>query len=149
MKEGSKEEQAKAPRASRSKWAAIIVLAGLLCGCCSHPGVFQQVERSFKTVHNLYEPLLQEFEQDLMNDEVRLAVVAADTTLLLATELQAQWCPPLQAVEQLELQAAAAKKLAEEAGVQVPQAEPTSEPESLEPESKPDSESESEPQVTP
>jgi hypothetical protein len=130
MKEGRKEEHAKASRASRSKWAAIIALAGLLCGCCSHPGVFQQVERSFKAVQDYYGPLVEELEGDLMNDKVRRAVVAADTTLLLAAELQAQWCPPVQAAEQLELQAAEAQKLAEEAGVQAAQEEPTSEPES-------------------
>jgi hypothetical protein len=61
-----------------------------------------------------------------MNDKVRRAVVAADTTLLLAGELQTQWCPPGSAVKQVELQAAEAQKLAAEAGVKVPevQAEP-------------------------
>jgi hypothetical protein len=50
--------------------------------------------------------------------------VAADTTLLLAGELQAQWCPPLAAVKQVELQTAEAKQLAAEAGVQAPEVQP-------------------------
>jgi hypothetical protein len=98
----------------RSKWAGVIALAGLLCGCCSNPGVFQKLERSLKTVQGYYEPLLSE---DLLNDKVRRAVVAADTTLLLTGELQTQWCPELTAVKQVELQTEEVKKLAEEAGV--------------------------------
>ena len=100
----------------RGKWAGVVVLAGLLAGCCSNPGVFQKLEQSLKTVQGYYEPLLSE---DLMNDKVRRAVVAADTTLLLAAELQAQWCPPETAVKQVELQTEEAQKLAQEAGVQV------------------------------
>jgi hypothetical protein len=99
----------------KGKWAGVIALAGLLWGCCSHPGVFQKLEHSLKAVQSYYEPLLTE---DLTNDKVRRAVVAADSTLLLAGELQAQWCPPAAAVNQVELQTAEAKKLAEEAGVQ-------------------------------
>lgn len=104
---------------------AAMALAGLLTGCCSHPGVFQKLEHSLKTVQGYYEPLLAE---DLMNDKVRQAVVAADTTLLLAGELQAQWCPPANAVEQVELQMAEAKKLAEEAGVPTAATQPAPEP---------------------
>ncbi len=99
----------------KGKWAGVVVLVGLLAGCCSNPGVFQKLEHSLKTVQSYYEPLLTE---DLENDKVRRAVVAADTTLLLTAELQAQWCPPGAAVKQVELQTEEAKKLAEEAGVQ-------------------------------
>jgi type II secretory pathway component PulM len=98
-----------------------MALVGLVGGCCSNPGVFQKLEHSLKTVQGYYEPLLSE---DLMNDKVRQAVVAADTTLLLAGELQAQWCPPVEAVKQVELQTAEAKKLAAEAGVQAPEVQP-------------------------
>jgi uncharacterized protein YcfL len=100
----------------RGKWAGVVVLAWLLAGCCSNPGVFQKLEQSLKTVQGYYKPLLSE---DLMNDKVRRAVVVADTTLLLAAELQAQWCPPETAVKQVELQTEEAQKLAQEAGVQV------------------------------
>jgi hypothetical protein len=92
------------------------MLAGFLSGCCSNPGVFNKLEHSFKTVQSYYDPLLAE---DLTNDKVRQAVVAADSTLLLAGELQAQWCPPAEAVKQVELQAEEAQNLAREAGVQV------------------------------
>ena len=44
---------------------------------------------------------------------LRQAVVAADTTLLLAGELQRQWCPDPQKTEQLELQTQEAKARAE------------------------------------
>jgi hypothetical protein len=98
-----------------------MVLAGLAGGCCSNPGVFQKLEHSMKTVQGYYEPLLGE---DLMNDKVRQALVAADTTLLLAAELQAQWCPPVTAVKQVELQMEAVKELAKEAGIQAPEVQP-------------------------
>lgn len=116
---------AQARRAPRGRWLAIMALAGLAGGCCSNPGVFQKLEHSLRTVQGYYEPLLGE---DLMNDKVRRAVVAADTTLLLAGELQAQWCPPATAVEQVELQTAEATKMAAEAGVQAPAVQPEPEP---------------------
>jgi hypothetical protein len=75
--------------------------------------VFQKLERSLATVQTYYGPLL---EENLQNDMVKRAVVAADTTLLLAGELQGQWCPPPQAVEQVALQSEEAKKMALEAG---------------------------------
>lgn len=98
-----------------------MALVGLVGGCCSNPGVFQKLEHSLKTVQGYYEPLISE---DLMNDKVKLAVVAADTTLLLIGELQTQWCPPVEAVKQVELQTAEAKQLAAEAGVQAPEVQP-------------------------
>lgn len=98
-----------------------MALAGWTGGCCSNPGVFQKVDHSLRTVQAYYEPLLSE---DLMNDKVRRAVVAADTTLLLAGELQAQWCPPVTALKQVELQTAEAQKLAQEAGVELPEVQP-------------------------
>jgi hypothetical protein len=94
--------------------AMLLALIGL-SGCCSYPGVFNKVHRSMVAVQDFYGPLLQgEWEQ---NDKVRLAVVAADTTLLLAGELQKQWCPDPGQAQQLELQAQQATKLAQEAGV--------------------------------
>jgi len=67
------------------------------------------------TVQRFYEPLIRE---DLgRNETVRRAVVAADTTLLLAGALQQQWCPNPKEAEQLDLQGREAKKLALEAGV--------------------------------
>ena len=56
-------------------------------------------------------------QQDLsQNDSLQRAVVAADTTLLLAGELQQQWCPDPGKAQQLELQTSEAQKLAQEAG---------------------------------
>ena len=92
-----------------------MALAGLMTGCCSNPGVFQKLDQSLRTVQSYYEPLLSE---DLSNEKVRRAVVAADSTLLLAGELQSQWCPPVEAVKQVELLKEEAQKLAQEAGVQ-------------------------------
>jgi hypothetical protein len=97
---------------------AILVLAGLAAGCCAYPGLFDRLECSLKTVQAYYEPLLQE---ELANEKVHRAVVAADTALLLAGELQRQWCPTPQAAEQLELQVQEAEKLAAAAGVQLPE----------------------------
>jgi hypothetical protein len=119
---GGKEADPKGQRGSRSRWLAVLAGTALLSGCCSHPGVFQKLERSLKTVQSYYDPLLKE---DLMNDKMRRAVVAADTTLLLAGELQTQWCPPPEAVKQVELQVEEAQKLAQEAGLREAGAPPS------------------------
>jgi len=76
--------------------------------------VFDRVHESMVTVQRFYEPLLQDLGG---NGAVQQAVVAADTTLLLAATLQQQWCPNPEEAKQLELQAQEAKKLAREAGV--------------------------------
>lgn len=99
----------------KSIWALGLALV-LAAGCCQNPGIFQKVQRSLEAVQGYYGPLLAE---DWQNDaNLRRAVVAADTTLLLAGELQNQWCPDSGQAEQLELQVKAAQKLAQEAGVQ-------------------------------
>lgn len=95
--------------------AALGLALILAAGCCQHPGLFQKVQRSLETVQSYYTPLLKEEWEK--NAPLRRAVVAADTTLLLAGELQAQWCPDPGQAEQLELQARAARKLAQDAGV--------------------------------
>ncbi len=66
-------------------------------------------------MQSFYDPLIQELTGH--NDLVQQAVVAADTALLLAGELQQQWCPDPGKAQQLELQTGAAQKLAQEAGV--------------------------------
>jgi hypothetical protein len=105
----------------KTNWFWLALLLGLASGCCSQPEIFQKVHTSMETVQNFYGPLIQ---QDFSQDErLRLAVVAADTTLLLAGELQRQWCPDPSQASQLELQAVAAQKLAEEAGVPTAAAE--------------------------
>jgi hypothetical protein len=86
-------------------------------GCCSHPGVFSRLEHSLKSVQAYYEPLVQELAEEPTQEKVRRAVVAADATLLLVGELQAQWCPEASAVRQAALAAATAQQLAAEAGV--------------------------------
>jgi hypothetical protein len=87
----------------------------LTAGCCQNPGLFQKVQRSLETVQSYYTPLLQEEWEK--NEKLRRAVVAADTTLLLAGELQRQWCPDAAQAEQLALQAREAQALARDAGV--------------------------------
>ncbi len=100
----------------KGKWLLLAaLLLGLAGGCCSQPGLFQKVQQSLETVQGYYGPLVQECEGQ--DERVKRAVVAADTTLLLAGELQRQWCPEGQQVQQLELQTAVAQKLAQEAGV--------------------------------
>lgn len=99
----------------KSRWGPILALVWLMAGCCAHPGVFQQVHGSLEAVQQFYGPLLQDGWSE--NEKVRQAVVAADTTLLLAGELQRQWCPDPLKAGQLELQTQAATKLAQEAGV--------------------------------
>jgi hypothetical protein len=99
----------------KGRWIRVAALLWLSSGCCAHPGLFQGVHDTMAMVQQFYNPLLQ---QDLANnDTVKQAVVAADTTLLLAAELQGQWCPNPNKVQQLDLQAQEAKKLAQEAGV--------------------------------
>ena len=97
----------------------IVVVLGLtltlLAGCCQNPGLVQRVQHSLNTVQSYYTPLLDtQWQQD---EQLKRAVVAADTTLLLAGELQGQWCPEIQQTEQLELQVKEAASLAQEAGV--------------------------------
>jgi hypothetical protein len=99
----------------KGRWGWLALLAGLTAGCCSQPGIFQKVSKSMETVQSYYTSMVGE---DLSsNNKLRLAVVAADTTLLLAGELQSQWCPDTQKVDQLALQTKEAQKLAQEAGV--------------------------------
>ncbi|MEW6658165.1 MAG: hypothetical protein AB1424_05870 [Thermodesulfobacteriota bacterium] len=94
---------------------AVCLALSLLAGCCQQPGLFQKVQQSLGTVQSYYTPLLQEEWQN--NDQLRRAVVAADTALMVAGELQRQWCPDPGQTEQLQLQAQEAKALAQEAGL--------------------------------
>ena len=99
----------------KGRWIGVAALIWLSGGCCSHPGLFQKVHDSMATVQSFYDPLIK---QDLdSNETVKQAVVAADTALLLASQLQGQWCPNPDKAAQLDLQAQEAKKLAQEAGV--------------------------------
>ena len=99
----------------KTHWFWPVLLLGLAAGCCEDPEIFQRVHTSMQTVQNFYGPLVQ---QDLsQEDRWQRAVVAADTTLLLAGELQQQWCPDPGQAKQLELQTGEAQKLAQEAGV--------------------------------
>ena len=99
----------------RKSWVALGLVLVLAAGCCQNPGIFQKVQGSLETVQSYYTPLLNEEWQN--DDKLRRAVVAADTTLLLAGELQKQWCPEPAQGEQLELQVQAAQALARDAGV--------------------------------
>ena len=99
----------------RKIWGVLVLTLFLATGCCQNPGVFQKVQRSLETVQSYYSPLLEKDWQN--NEKLRLAVVAADSTLLLAGELQSQWCPDTSQAEQLELQVKAAQALAQDAGV--------------------------------
>jgi type II secretory pathway component PulM len=97
------------------RWWFLGLALVLAAGCCQNPGVFQKVQRSLETVQSYYSPLLaEEWQQD---ERLRRAVVAADTALLLAGELQGQWCPDAAKTEQLALQAKEARALAQDAGV--------------------------------
>ena len=98
-----------------NRWLWVAVLVWLSGGCCAHPGVFEKIHESMVTVQGFYDPLIQ--ENLGKNRVVQQAMVAADTTLLLAAELQQQWCPNPDKAKQLELQTQEAKKLAQEAGV--------------------------------
>lgn len=102
----------------KKRWFCLAaMLLWLVAGCCDHPEIFQKVQGSLQTVQNFYGPLTQ---QDLSQDDrLQRAVVAADTTLLLAGEMQRQWCPDQNKAQQLTLQVGEAQKLAQEAGVPV------------------------------
>jgi hypothetical protein len=98
----------------------VLILAGLAvatAGCCGNVGVFGQVDASLKAVQAFYDPLEAALKINPYDDQVRMAVVAADTALLLAGELQKQWCPAAAKAEQLKLQAAEAAAFAAAAGV--------------------------------
>jgi hypothetical protein len=97
------------------RWLGVAVLVWLSSGCCAHPGLFEKVHESMTTVQRFYDPLVQLDSGG--TGIVQQAVVAADTTLLLAAQLQQQWCPNTDNAKQLDLQAQEAKKLAQEAGV--------------------------------
>ena len=98
-----------------NRWLWLAALVWLSGGCCGHPGLFQKIHDSMVTVQHFYDPLIkQDFDR---REIVQQAMVAADTTLLLASELQQQWCPNPDKAKQLELQTQEAKKLAQEAGV--------------------------------
>ena len=99
----------------KGRWLWVAALVWLTGGCCAHPGLFQKLHDSMVMVQGFYEPLIA---KDLNRNEIaRQAVVAADTSLLLAAELQQQWCPNPDQAKQVELQAQEAKKLAREVGV--------------------------------
>ncbi len=102
-------------RKTKCFWLPALLL-WLLSGCCGQPGIFQKVQRSLLCVQGFYDALLQE-EGWQQNDQLKQVVVAADTALMLAGELQKQWCPDPSQVQQLELQAGEAQKLAQGAGV--------------------------------
>lgn len=97
-------------------WCWFLPLLWLAAGCCAHPELFQKLQGSLETVQGFYDTLLQQ-EGWQQNDRLRQVVVVADTTLMLAGELQRQWCPDPGQAQQLELQAGEAQKLAQEAGV--------------------------------
>ena len=97
-------------------WCWFLPLLWLTGGCCAHPELFQKLQGSLETVQGFYDTLLQQ-EGWQQNDRLRQVVVVADTTLMLAGELQQQWCPDPGQAQQLGLQAGEAQKLAREAGV--------------------------------
>jgi hypothetical protein len=107
----------------------LTTLIWVAAGCCSHPGVFNKVQGSLEMVQSFYEPLLQELGAG--DERVRRAVVIADTTLLVAGELQRLWCPDPGKAEQLALQAQEAKRLAAEAGVKPAETSPEVKPEDI------------------
>ncbi len=96
------------------RWLPLLMAVWLVVGCCSNPGVFGKVSDSLRLVQSYYDPLLK---GDLGDERVRQAVVAADTTLLVAGELQKQWCPDEKAVEQLLLQVKETEELRRQAGI--------------------------------
>lgn len=96
-------------------WPWILALAFMSGGCCAHQSLFQKVDESMATVQHFYNPLISNVLEQ--TPVLQQAVVAADTTLMLAGELQHQWCPDPAKARQLELQVGEVKKLAQEAGV--------------------------------
>ena len=90
-------------------WCWLLPLLWLAAGCCAHPELFQKVQGSLDTVQGFYDTLLQQ-EGWQQNDRLRQVVVVADTTLMLAGELQQQWCPDPGQTQQVELQAGGSPK---------------------------------------
>jgi len=101
----------------RGKGVLLLALACLAAGCCSNPGIFGKVDAGLKTVQAIYDPLLGKYLEEPTNDKVALALVSADSALTIFDQIQKQWCPDPKTVAQLENQAQASQKLAQEAGV--------------------------------
>lgn len=91
----------------------------LLAGCCDKPGNFGKVQGAVELVNGFYDPLVAQLGSpgSDVEDKVKLAVVAADTALGLADAIEKVKCASAGQVEQLALQAQAAQKLADQAGV--------------------------------
>lgn len=98
--------------ARHSAMAILTLILGLaLMGCCSNPGVFDKINSNVKKVQTYYDPLVAKVQNATGSGKVapvaaiaKEALVASDTVLLLAGELQTMNCPPEGKVEQLDLQ---------------------------------------------
>lgn len=96
-----------------------LVVMLLAAGCCDKPGNFGKVKAAVGLVNGFYDPLVAELGSpgSQVDDKVKLAVVAADTALGLADAIEKAKCASAGQVEQLDLQAQAAQKLADQAGI--------------------------------
>ncbi len=103
----------------------LLVMAIVLAGCCENPGATDQAGKVLHSVQAFYGPVSQAAnaiaEKPVLpgsqDAKVQAAVVAADSALLLAGTLQAQYCASQGQVTQAQLQAAQAKATAEAAGL--------------------------------
>jgi hypothetical protein len=99
--------------------AMLLLAMLLLVGCCDKPGNFAKVKAAVGLVNGFYDPLVAQLglPGSGVDDKIKLGVVAADTALALADAIEKTACPSPAEVEQLALQAEAAQKLADQAGV--------------------------------
>lgn len=85
-------------------FALLLVFSLALVGCCSNPGVFDQVKKSEQTIQSAYYTASGNMNGIASDQYVALGGMAADLALGLAGQLQTQWCPNKAAADALAAQ---------------------------------------------
>jgi hypothetical protein len=95
----------------------VTITALLLVGCCDNRAAVKTGQAAIGAVQTFYDPLVGKYLDDKTNQTVGLAVVSADTALLLAGAIQDGYCASQGEQEQLKLQTKTAEELAAAAGI--------------------------------
>jgi hypothetical protein len=93
----------------------VLLLAAAVAGCCDHPQAFKRAQDSMLIIQGVYDPLVGAYLADQTNGYLKAGLVAADTALALAGQIQAAKCATPQEADQLALQA---QQVAAAAGAQ-------------------------------
>ena len=84
----------------------VLMLALMLAGCCSNPGVFGQLKQSEQAIQGAYYTASGAMKNDVaMPDKyVALGGMSADLLLGLGGAMQTQYCPSQKAADDLAKQ---------------------------------------------